>query len=253
MKRTTSISKNFTALLILSTFFGTFCKSTQSITRDISLEKYEKLNWQEQTEYFENHGKKKTSVSIPEDVYKNAFFDSHSPVSLAAIRSLNPKLTETYRTDLYKLMVGRQPIIRWEACKQIGTYPLEGDLRHLIQSRNDKEWMVRECVYANLRLYEKEKKEKKYFYYILAALRDKNPNVLSEIYKTLFWYRDDRTFPYIYKRSYHTTNSFEMIVIIRELGKYNNRKVRNRLRELARKHSDFMVREEANKTLLGLY
>ncbi|MES0489299.1 MAG: HEAT repeat domain-containing protein [Leptospirales bacterium] len=246
-------NKSLVLLIILSTSLGTYCKSTSIIPRDISLKKYEKLNWQEQTEYFDGHDKKKTSRSIPDDVYKNAFYGSRSPVTIAAIRSLSPALTETYRKDLYKLMVSRQPIVRWEACKQIAAYPLQEDLKHLIQSRNDREWMVRECVYSTLRLYESEKKEKKYFYYILAALRDKNPNVLSEIYKTLFWYRDERTFPYIFKRSYHTRNSFEMLVIIRELGKYNNIKVRNRLRELARNHDDFLIREEANKILLSLY
>ena len=214
----------------------------------MELQDYKQLSWEKKISFFETLDAVKKGLPS-EDIYSNAFRDSTPSIVIASIKSIPDSLAGDYKAQLYLLLKNKNPVIRWNACQKISGFPLPEDLRFLSLLFSDEDWMVRECAFHHVRFHPEEKNKKTYFFVILSELDDKNPQVLKEIYQTLKWYEDERTFTFLYKRLFHVQGPSELIIIMREISVYKNPLVRQRITYLSKYHQDFFVREEANRLL----
>jgi hypothetical protein len=237
-------------VLLLSVLIGIFGCASSGNSRNASanLAEYKNMLWKDRITFLEKNGRKFTRQDTP--IYRHAFKDGYYLVTIAAIESMNAKMNNEMRKDLYILLRHWHPIVRWKTCKKIIALPKEDDLKPLSILFGDKEWLARECVFSGVRLYEKERIQKLYFLRLLSRLNDNNIQALTELYKTLKWYEDPRTFMYLYKRSFHTHSSIELIKVLKELAFYKDSKVKNRLWSISHTHKDFFVREEVSKIYL---
>ena len=214
----------------------------------ITEQQYKKFTWQEKATYFEGITEGKTQIPAKE-IYNAALRETVPSVVIAAIGSISKGWLAEYRETLYTLLKYKNPVVRWKACKKITEIPIEGDLPYLVALFSDKDWMVRECAFSQVRLYLSEREEKVYFFTIIASLNERNIQVIKEIYQTLKWYNDERTFTFMYKRMFHVASPQELIVIMRELAEYKNAMVKQRIWYFAKHHPDSLVREEATRLL----
>lgn len=222
-----------------------FCTTTKA--KLIDPEEYKSYIWNEKVAYFQEQSQK-PHPGNPE-IYRMAMKDPYPLVTLSALDSMSDELSVIMRKELYDNLKHKNKMIRWKSCLNIIKTPEKNDLRHLARLFKDTEWLARECSCKSVRLYPDERKNKKYFFRLISLLNEKNPNVLKELYITLKWYEDNRAFDYLYKRSFHSSSSIELVTILRELVHYPGVKVTRRLRQVSRYHKDFFVREEAKKLL----
>jgi hypothetical protein len=231
----------------------------------MKVEEYQNLSWEKKIEFFESLGGKNDKNNSKEndqdkntpgkiklpgiDIYNSAFQDPIPSVVLAALNSITGKQTVEFKPRFYQLLKHKNPVVRWKACQKISTVPVEEDLPWFSITFTDDDWMVKECVFSQIRSYAYEKDKKTYFFTIISHLDEKNPQTLKEIYQTLKWYNDERTFPYMYKRMFFAKDSSELIIIMREMASYKSEIVRQRILYLSKKYPDFFVREEAGKLL----
>ena len=239
-------------IIFLSIVFTLECAGPQvKIKPSILPEEYAKLTWQEKLDFFESlKAKKNLNASL--EIYTLAFRDSVPAVVIAAINSLSTEQVAEYKEALYQLLKYKNPVVRWNACEKIVANPVDADLVYLATVFSDRDWMVRQCSISSVRNYSNEKSEKKYYFNMIFYLSEVNAQVLQEVYKTLKWYNDERTFNYMYNRMYHASNSVELIIIMRELIEYKNPLVKQRIGYLSNHHRDFFVREEAKRLLDGM-
>lgn len=219
-------------------------------TTGISLKEYSILTWEEKTAYFERipRGGQVKDRSL----YEAALRDPYSPVTIAALKAMSLDLISAMRSDIHPLLSHQDSMVRWNACVNLTDKPDDKDLKRLQAMAGDPEWLCRECFFKGLRSYESEQKKKKYFFRVIAAINEKNINVLRQIYRTLIWYDDERAYPYLFKRTYHTDSRMELIAIIQELAALDNEEVEKLLQKLAARHKDFYVRNEAARLLKGM-
>lgn len=245
----------FLLLFFFSNYFLWQCSSTQK-NKSIVLsdENFDELLWKSKVIYLESF----TSVSPDEKeklihLLKYAFSQKQKDVMMATADTIgNLKLH-----DLSNLLLNglKHPnsMVRWHCLLALDKLPITPDnLKNVVSLTRDKEWLVRELAFKMIRKYEFEKTEKKYYYRVLTSLNDHNESVLKQIYQTLRWYDDRRTFSYVYQRSFRAKNTTELIFILRELGKYDSSTVKKRLYYLANNHQSSLVRNEAKKLLLKM-
>lgn len=227
----------------------------------ITVEQYQKLSWDEKITFFESlnkspDGEKKKSIVKtklpPQEVYNSAFRNPVSAVVIAAIDSIDEKSTPEFKPQFYQLLKHKNTVVRYKACRQIGAKPMDGDLPFLKISLSDADWMVRECGFELIRRYPEEKKNQTYYFTVVSHLDEINPQTLKEIYTTLKWYEDERSFSFMFKRLFFARTPSELIIIMRELAEFKNDTVRQRIWYLSQKHPDFFVREEAAQLLSSM-
>lgn len=217
----------------------------------VSVDDYQKYPWDKKITFFESLEKGREEYPSDE-VYAGAFSDPVSGVVIAALNSLPDKKIKELKPRLYLLLKYKNPVVKWKACQKISSEPEDTDVPYIASVFSAEDWMVRECAFRSLRKYGSERKRKSYFFNVVSALFDVNPQVLKEVYKTLKWYRDPRAFSFMYKRLFHARNPAELIIIMRELAEYDNRSVYQRLIYLSIHHPDFYVRQEAKNILKSM-
>jgi len=243
-----------THVLFLILVLTAGCAGSRILRPAMKMEEYQSLSWDKKIEYFNSLKEKSKNViekfKLPgAEIYASAFKDPIPAVVISALDSIDKKHTTAFKPQFYKLLLHKNPVVRWKACLQITSDPAAEDLPYFSIIFSDLDWMVKECAFGQIRLYREEKNKKSYFFTIVSHLDEKNPQVLKEIYQTLKWYDDVRTYPYMYKRMFLTTDSSELIIIMREMAAYKNYEVKQRLWYLSQKHRDFFVREEASNLL----
>ena len=209
------------------------------------------MNWAERAAYLENAPPPNTDET--QKIYRLLLNDENDEVVIQALARLTHFRSTEYKNYGIDLLTSKNRIIRWKALKYITALPIVyRDLIIITELFKDKEWLVRELAFQSIRNYSEELTKKKYIYKILLSINEGNSQVLKEIYKTLRWYNDQRSFPFVFKRSYYTYSHIELIYIMRELKHYKSAKVRNRIRYIAKKHSSSMVKSVAQDILAEL-
>ncbi len=218
----------------------------------ITVAGFSEKNWQEKVIYLRNF-KAAPVKPAQQEVYRHALEKEKPAVKLAALRRLIKFRAPGYKKQALKLTRHKSSMVRWHSLLYIEYQPAEQkDLRTVMRRMRDKEWLVRESAFRSIRRYPEEKEKKKYLNRLIFALREKNPNVLRQIYRTLRWYEDTKAFPFLYKRSYHGKRPAEMMVIMQELSYIKNPRVKFRLRQIARKSKSAVLRSEARRLLARL-
>jgi hypothetical protein len=229
------------------------CSGKQIITYSaVSPEVYGKYTWQQKIDYF-NSFKDKKSQFPSRDIYLNAFKDPTPAVSIAALKSIPDNYTSEFKGAFYLMTKIKNPVIRWLVCEKISVTTVEEDLPYLSFMFKDRDWMVRECAFKNIRLYDSEKSSKKYFFPIISHLYEKNAQVLKEIMKTIKWYNDPRAYRFFLKRSYVVDTNSEMIVILQELSEINSDIIKKRIWYISQNHRDYFVRKEAERLYKSMH
>lgn len=247
----------FIPLLMLLTYLlqGIACSSRQAKEEQaplLTLEEFRALDWEKRANYL---------LSFPErsaQEYRVQFIsagltDAHTHVIKSALQAVINSGNVIFRDQVLKLLKHPDPIVRWRALlvteSMFVTNDIFPDIGRLC---DDNEWLVRETAFRMVRLFTEEKNQKKLYFSILFKLNEKNLSVLKEMYKTLIWYDDERTFSFIYKRSFVAKNSAEIVTIFRELAPLRRNEVRIRLRILA-KSKNAVVKQEASRLLAEYY
>ncbi len=112
---------------------------------------------------------------------------------------------------------------------------------------------IRRKAISLIRKYPPEKEQKRYLYFLLPLLSEKNLSVLRELYKTLYWYKEEKIFPLLYKRFLVARKEVEILVLLEELSKWKNPKVQKKLKSLQKNHKSLMVRKTCQKLLEKYY
>jgi len=228
------------------------CKSADSgaAYKNVTVDSFRSKNWQEKMDYLEkakNFRESKERTAI----LSEALNDKNSAVVLKAMENLPDFYKKKQLDQIAIFLTYAHPLVRWNSClviEEFGSSEPEF-IPQLTAKFDDKEWMVRECAVRTLRNYQQEKKEKKYLFLLLSRLNEKNALVLKQIYKTLHWYNDPRVFPYIFQRSFHAKNSWELVIIMNELILYDNPSAIKRIEYLSINHPEPLIRQEAKKLL----
>lgn len=246
----------FAAVLLL---IGNGCSSTEKKEKKystvvLSQEDFDSFFWREKAIYIDhvtaltaNKGK------AFENLLRYAFLQNQTEVMISVTDAIARLKLENLHDLLFIGIRNPNSMLRWHSLKALAALPLwTQDISTIALLIKDKEWLVRETAFRMIRNYPSEKNKKEYYYDVLTSLNDGNEVVLKQIYTTLYWYDDKRTFPYIYQRSFRTHNQIELVFILRELVKYDSPTVRKRLYFLSQKHADRVVRNEAQKLLESL-
>ncbi len=248
------MSHLFVASLCLVVFCAMpACKSGQALVNGgpppkLTLEEFMVLDWQRQVEYLESvatNGRSKDDDKI----LAAALTDDDAAVIVASMQVILKLEREEHLTRIIELLRNDDAMIRWHALlivEKISNQPKL--LSEVARLTTDKEWLVREAAYRTIRKFNAERKAKTYFYSVLLNLKERNPLVVAEIYRTLVWYDDESAWPYLIKRSYHCKSASELILVMRELARTKTREVQVRLKTLTRSQS-VIVRQEANGLL----
>lgn len=237
--------------LLLS--FASSCKSADTLVGGgvppkLTLEEFMLCDWQRQVEYLESvaqHGRSKDDDKI----LAAALTDDDAAVIIASMQVILTLERDEHLPRVIALLNSEDSMIRWYALLIVEK--LSNDpklLPEVARLTTDKEWLVREAAYRTLRNFKAERKAKTYFYSVLLNLKERNPQVVVEIYRTLVWYDDESAWPYVIKRSYHCKSASELILVMRELARTKTREAQVRLKTLTRSQS-VIVRQEANELL----
>lgn len=185
------------------------------------------------------------------DLIRVGLQGEHVGVLEKSIEKIGDYKINAFRDSLYITMGHPSPIVRWKSVKAFGNLNIHSDdIVTIVKMSKDKDWLVRESALRVWRNYKKERDRKKYFFDAIFRLRDNEPAVLSQVYETLYWYDDARAMPFLYKRSFHTSDLAELISIVRSLGLFvSDRRIKNRLVYLSRRHKSVIVRMSARDAL----
>lgn len=241
--------------LLVSNFFILYsCKSFSAKQEEVYysekiLPEFASFIWPKKVEVFELWP---NAPRLPSDfkLLRLGLEDEHPAVITAALKVIVQFATSDFRKEILLLLNHPDNMVRWHAILALESLPVdEKDLPVIANKFTDNEWLVREAALRSLRRYTTEKYEKKYFYQILFRLEEKNPPVLSEVYRTLIWYEDERVYPYLLRRTYIAQTGAELIAMLRELSQTNRPDAINRIKFVARTHSRPDIRFAATELL----
>ncbi|MDH5719177.1 MAG: hypothetical protein OEZ13_01015 [Spirochaetia bacterium] len=236
-------------LYIISLFIFCAAPPKKNIIKpySYSIDEFKKQNWYNKIKVLENiEGISKEGNE--RDLLNSAIEDKNIAIKKEALRKIQKLKLKEYKSKALNLTSHKDPIIRWYSLYFLEGLDSEKEILPVFTQRfKDKEWLVRESAFRGVRKFENEKKTKEYFFSILFSLDEKNPLVLRQIYKTLYWYEDSRALPYLLKRSYHASTNTELMFILIELARYRNSDVKKRLRQVIESHPDRVVRNFALK------
>ncbi|MCB1200444.1 MAG: HEAT repeat domain-containing protein [Leptospiraceae bacterium] len=244
----------FPALVMI--FLMIKCSSAPEIKADNNrnVDTLSQLDWARKIEFLERISI--LTVREPNEVaiLKAALQDEHPQVIISALKIINGYRLNDYRYEIIILLDHPWSMVRWEALKAFGALPLDPSaLPKIVKMTKDEEWLVREEAFRQWRNYDDEQDEKKFFFDAVFRLKDKEPAVLSEVYRTLLWYDDARAFPYLFRRSFHTENLAELREIVLAFRNYLDKPaVVRRLRYLSRKHESTLIRQTSLQILQEL-
>ncbi len=247
------LKKYFLQITIIILGILCSCTSRQIITQQIFFSQYLKYNLKEKIIYF-REAQNKILHSEQEKIFREALSDNDTIV-LEALKAVTRLKFTNYGILCQNIMWNQYNLqIRLEILNIFATIGIQSaTVPILIKFITDVDWLIREKVYQLLREFRQEQKNKEYYKYILLQLKEKNPQVLREVIKTLKWYKNKNreVLNHLYQRSFSYETPLELVIIIKELGNYKNRLIFNRLKKLARNHKSYLVREEAKKQLRG--
>lgn len=244
-------------ILFVFSFFSLWqCSSLSQKEKSIVLsnEEFDQFLWQHKviylnSFYFVSDDKKEDLIKL----LQYAFSQNNVNVIISVVNAIGNLQIEELRNLVLNGLRHPKAMVVFHSLMALEKLPLEKrDLSRIAHTFKNRDWMVKEQAFKMVRNYPFEKEQKKYYYAVLTSLSNANESVLKQIYKTLEWYNDKRTFSYIYQRSFRAKNSIELIFILRELSKYKISTVRKRLYFLANRHSNELVKSEARKLLLKM-
>lgn len=216
---------------------------------DITREQFEAMNWEEKVNTLTSFHVKPENAK-DKGIFDSAINDSHERVNIAVLEKIRELKIVERRSEVEHLIRSPTTMVRYHAFLTIISFPHnDNDLKITGTLLKDPDWMIRERALINLRKFSKEKQEKKYFFTVLFMIKEKNINVLNEIYKTLIWYDDQRAHPYMIKRSYIAKDSIETIIIMRHLAALDTPRARKRITIIRKTNKDPIVTREADKLL----
>lgn len=230
----------------------TSCKSVPQVAGGpppkMTLEQFRLQDWQRQVDYLESI-MKIGRRGDDDQIIAAALSDDDSGVVVASLQAILKLERDEHLPAVLLLLKSEDAMIRWHALLIVEKITNDPKLiTEVARLTGDKEWLVREAAYRTLRKYSGERKAKTYFYSVLLNLKERNPTVVAEIYRTLVWYDDEAAWPYVIKRSYHCKSASELILVMRELARTKTREAQVRLKTLTRSQS-VIVRQEANELL----
>lgn len=251
-----SQQRYFGLFLLICASFLPACKSVPQSAGGpppkLSLEEFRLQDWQRQVDYLESIVAFGRSGD-DDKIIVSALSDDDSGVVVAALQVILKLERDEHLPTVLPLLKNEDAMIRWHALLIVEKMASDQKLiAEVARMTADKEWLVREAAYRTLRKYGAERKTKTYFYMVLLNLKERNPTVVVEIYRTLVWYDDESAWPYVIKRSYHCKSASELILVMRELARTKTREAQVRLKTLTRSQS-VIVRQEANELLREYY
>lgn len=244
-------------LFVVFSFFSLWqCSSLSQKEKSIVLsnEEFDQFLWQHKviylnSFYFVSHDKKEDLIKL----LQYAFSQNNVNVIISVVNVIGNLQIEELRNLVLNGLRHPKAMVVFHSLVALEKLPLEKkDLSRIVHTFKNRDWMVKEQAFKMVRNYDFEKEQKKYYYAVLTSLGNANESVLKQLYKTLEWYNDKRTFSYVYQRSFRAKNSIELIFILRELSKYKTSTVKKRLYFLANKHPSSLVKDEARKLLLKM-
>ena len=240
----------YSNLFILGTSY--LCISKKATIKQITLHEYVAYSVKEQITYFKENQIRVINPEI-EKIFKEVFHKKHMKTMIEALRYAARVKLLRYG-ELYRSMAWEKYDVhtKLQGMNVFEFVPVrKKDIPALLKFINDEDWLIREKMYQLFRKYKEERANKKYYKKILVQLKERNPQVLQEVIKTLQWYKgkNKEVFKKLYRRSFSYKMPLELIIIIKGLSKYKNRLTFRRLKKLASQHKSFLVREEAKKQL----
>jgi|GEM_PF-6381438 len=242
------------ALLLLA-IFAVSCtgpnKREASLTNPtITLEEYKSKNWQEKVEILSAFQIAPSTLKEHEIILAG-LLTQHERVQIEAL-----KITERFSlannlSYIPPMLKTNSAMLRYHALSALVSFANDDqELKSSGEMLRDPEWMIREIALRNIRNFPSERSKKIYFSRILLMLKEKNINVLREVYDTLIWYQDPRAYTYLIKRSYVYEDPMEIIVIMDQLIKIPDPRAKQRIQSISRTDKDPIVVREA-RFLLG--
>ena len=213
------------------------------------------LTWQEQVRYFNDRWQKPFNTNDIEN-YKQGLQSKYNNVVISTIEyALRVNYYE--HESLYsQLLKHKQDSIR---AKTLDFYihllnedflKPEEVLDKVAPLRYDPSWVCREKVFRIIRFVDSEQEKQKYYNSILLLLnQEQNTTVIKELINTLMWYKNPSTYPVLYKRSFTCKSDLMLIIFLNALSKYVNKDSYYRLKDTAKNHPTYIVRQEALKLL----
>ncbi len=243
--------KGYKAFFILYIIFiFTRCQTVFKINKpNVNPGEFLTYNWQKKVEYLNDLDSPPYNKS-EHIIIEKSLQDQYSNVIYAGLKYIERSKYFKFESLYKKLLEHSSANIRLQSLKLFQIRSSQPETLKIVMSMiGDQDWLVREKAYEMIRSYDIERMQKKYYLVVLRRINEKNPNVLRQILRTLTWYNDSRTLPYLFERSFNCTTDIELIVVLRELSKFKNTKVKRRIRRLSKKHKKFIIREEARNIL----
>lgn len=239
----------YATFTIIALLVSCATKKESLVQREKTVQNFSNLSNDRKIIYFENLD------SPPQDdneekVWRDSLRTDDEILLQAALKAHARFPRENLREEYLRIIREKRNITRYHALRALaGLTPRDEDLPVIALGFDDSDWLPRAQSIRMVRLYDHEKEERKFYYTLLTMLDEHNPDVTRELFRTLKWYKEESTFPFLYKRSFHARTDIELIFMLRELVSYPSNLVTLRLRQLERYHKSLLVRNEARELL----
>ncbi len=218
----------------------------------ITLEEFKAQNWQEKVEILSAFQVAPSTVEEHEIILAG-LLTQHERVQIEALKVTEQFSLANNISHIPPMLKTNSAMLRYHALVTLISFPNDDqELKLSGEMLRDPEWMVREIAVRNISNFPSERGKKAYFSGILLMLKEKNINVLREVYDTLIWYQDPRAYTYLIKRSYVYEDPIEIIVIMDQLIKIPDPRARQRIQSIASTNKDPIVVREARFLLAKL-